>query len=531
MDHTASDTSSPYPVKDFRFRVVILCLCICCFIASLDTIILSSTLPAIAASLQATTTDAYWCSASFLFAQSVVQLIYAVVARALNRRTCMLAALGFFGFASILCATARNIQWLVAARTIQGVGTGGTNALVQLILTDIAPLAERPKYTGLVTLFSALGLVIGGLCGAAIVQHTTWPLVFWINLPICVPTMVGFAWCLDAPPRQSSVWTAIKKTDWGGGIIVTGSLAGILFALNSGNAVYPWTSGRILSPLICGGVGLLGFVAYERFVAKENAILPGRLFSNVTAVSAYILALLHSIILWTATYYFFLYLTFCSHSYLGAAILMLPATLTFPPSAAIAGHIIGRTLKYQIANIIGFSFLVGGLSGLANLDEFSSVGLQIGLLLIVGTGFGIPFISKVFMAQTAVAEDDQYMATAIVSTVTSVGECFGVAISSTTFQNRWNALLEKKLKQTVLSVVIKGSDAERSTALLATLDKETATFYRHIAMQSFQTVWIVMGSLAGVALILSLFIRDPKTKEATATETSVEAIILDNEKS
>lgn len=210
---------------------------------------------------------------------------------------------------------------------------------------------------------------------------------------------------------------------------------------------------------------------------------------------------------------------------------MLPATLTFPPSAAIAGHIIGRTLKYQIANIIGFSFLVGGLSGLANLDEFSSVGLQIGLLLIVGTGFGIPFISKVFMAQTAVAEDDQYMATAIVSTVTSVGECFGVAISSTTFQNRWNALLEKKLKQTVLSVVIKGSDAERSTALLATLDKETATFYRHIAMQSFQTVWIVMGSLAGVALILSLFIRDPKTKEATATETSVEAIILDNEKS
>lgn len=118
MEHTASDAPSPYPVKDFRFRVVILCLCICCFIASLDTIILSSTLPAIAASLQATTTDAYWCSASFLFAQSVVQLIYAVVARALNRRTCMLAALGFFGFASILCATARNIQWLIAARTV-----------------------------------------------------------------------------------------------------------------------------------------------------------------------------------------------------------------------------------------------------------------------------------------------------------------------------------------------------------------------------------------------------------------------------
>ncbi|KAL7930181.1 major facilitator superfamily domain-containing protein [Trichoderma chlorosporum] len=413
---------------------------------------------------------------------------------------------------------------------IQGVGTGGTNALVQLILTDIAPLAERPKYTGIVTLFSALGLVIGGLCGAAIVQHTSWPLVFWINLPICVPVMVGFAWCLDAPPRQSSVWTAIKKTDWGGGVIVTGSLAGILFALNSGNAVYPWTSGRILSPLICGSVGLVAFVAYERFVAKENAILPGRLFSNVTAVAAYIMALLHSIILWTATYYFFLYLTFCSHSYLGAAILMLAATLTFPPSAAIAGHIIGRTLKYRLANIIGFAFLVGGLSGSANLNESSFVGLQVGLLLIMGTGFGIPFITKVFMAQTAVAQRDQYMATAIVSTVTSVGECFGVVISSTTFQNKWDTLLKEELKHTALTILIKGSDAERSTALIATLDKETADFYQRIAMKSFQTVWIVMGSLAGAALILSLFIRDPRSKEIIHTDLSAEAIVLDEEK-
>ncbi|KAL7942084.1 major facilitator superfamily domain-containing protein [Trichoderma barbatum] len=300
----------------------------------------------------------------------------------------------------------------MAYRRADRVGTGGMNALVQLILTDIAPLAERPKYTGIVTLFSAFGLVIGGLCGAAIVQHTTWPLVFWINLPICVPVL----------------------------------------------------------------------------------------------------------------------LTFCSHSYLGAAVLMLPATLTFPPAAAITGHIIGRTLKYQLANIIGFAFLAGGLSGLANLNESSSAGLQVGLLLIMGTGFGIPFISKVFMAQTAVAEDDQYMATAIVATVTSVGECFGVAISSTTFQNKWDALLEKEMKRTALKLVIKGSDAERSASLITTMDKATASFYQHIAMKSFQTVWIVLGSLAGVALILSLFIRDPRPKETAPTESSVEAIILDKEK-
>jgi len=57
---------------------------------------------------------------------------------------------------------------------MQGVGTGGINALVQLILYDIAPLAERPKYTGIITVFAAAALVSGGLCGAAIVESASW---------------------------------------------------------------------------------------------------------------------------------------------------------------------------------------------------------------------------------------------------------------------------------------------------------------------------------------------------------------------
>lgn len=112
------DARASYPAKNLSFHVVTVCLCICCFVSALDTIILSSTLPAIAASLQATTANAYWCSSAFLFAQSVVQLIYAVFARAFDRRTCMLVALTVFTFASILCATARDIHWLIAARTV-----------------------------------------------------------------------------------------------------------------------------------------------------------------------------------------------------------------------------------------------------------------------------------------------------------------------------------------------------------------------------------------------------------------------------
>jgi MFS family permease len=57
---------------------------------------------------------------------------------------------------------------------MQGLGTGGINALMQLILLETTPIEERPKYTGIITVFAAAGLLSGGLCGAAIVQHASW---------------------------------------------------------------------------------------------------------------------------------------------------------------------------------------------------------------------------------------------------------------------------------------------------------------------------------------------------------------------
>lgn len=118
--YASSETLLPsiYPPKGFSFNVVVASLCICGFVSALDTIVLASTLPAIATDLQAATVDAYWCSSAYLFSQSVVQLVFASFAQAFDRRVCMLAALAIFTVASVLCATARDVQWLIAGRAV-----------------------------------------------------------------------------------------------------------------------------------------------------------------------------------------------------------------------------------------------------------------------------------------------------------------------------------------------------------------------------------------------------------------------------
>lgn len=153
----------------------------------------------------------------------------------------------------------------------------------------------------------------GSLLGAVIVQNATWRIIWWINLPLCIPPLLGFAFCLKIPKKDGAEtlsWGQVmRRMDWGGLVLVTASLGGILFALNSGNTVYPWASTPILVPLVCGCAGLVVFAVYEGKVAKSRALLPSQLFSNLTAVSGYLMTIIHSMLVWTITCYFFLYVS------------------------------------------------------------------------------------------------------------------------------------------------------------------------------------------------------------------------------
>lgn len=73
----------------------------------------------------------------------------------------MISAISLFLFGSILCATANNMGWLVAARVVQGLGGGGCLTLVTVIISDITTLRERPKYLAMGAFAWALGTNIG----------------------------------------------------------------------------------------------------------------------------------------------------------------------------------------------------------------------------------------------------------------------------------------------------------------------------------------------------------------------------------
>lgn len=105
---------------------------------------------AIITDLSGDTTQGFWVGTSYLLANAVAMPTIAAISDIFGRPICLLAALLFFSFGSLLCCLAHEVPLLLVGRSFQGVGGGGIYVLCLVIFTDIVPLRYRPKWYGTV---------------------------------------------------------------------------------------------------------------------------------------------------------------------------------------------------------------------------------------------------------------------------------------------------------------------------------------------------------------------------------------------
>ena len=115
---TNSGHSLASPKRDAKFWLAWLSLCFCILIAAMDSLIIASALPAIASEIGGTSNEAFWCATGFLLAQTVMMPLYGSLSDIFGRKVLILTALTIFLIASILCAEAQSMPWLVGSRVV-----------------------------------------------------------------------------------------------------------------------------------------------------------------------------------------------------------------------------------------------------------------------------------------------------------------------------------------------------------------------------------------------------------------------------
>jgi DHA1 family bicyclomycin/chloramphenicol resistance-like MFS transporter len=118
---------------------------------------------------------------AFILPMSLTQLVYGPLSDIVGRKPPVYVGLTLFGLASIGCALAPNIEWLVAFRLLQGIGAGAGIVIPRAVVRDLHTGPEAVRLMSLLMLVFSVSPILAPLGGSLIVRWVSWRGIFWFT--------------------------------------------------------------------------------------------------------------------------------------------------------------------------------------------------------------------------------------------------------------------------------------------------------------------------------------------------------------
>ncbi|KAH6657440.1 major facilitator superfamily domain-containing protein [Truncatella angustata] len=414
---------------------------------------------------------------------------------------------------------------LVAGRTVQGLGGGGVMMLMEVIVSDLLPQRERAQYLGIVLSTGSLAVLIGPIIGGAFGTEATWRWCFYISVPIGGIGFILAAAFLRLKTPQHDTWTkAIARIDFLGNFLFIASTCSMLVGLIMGGQLYPWSSARVVVPIVLGGIGWLVFAGQQVSPFCKEPIMPPRLFSNRTAVTGFINNFISCMLLeWTVYYLPFYFQTLKGSSQLFSSVQVLPFNVFLVPSAIINGGIMAKTGNYKFLHWAGFAFFALASGLFSSMDETTSTVKWVFWQFFGAYGLGSLIMSILPAIQSSLPEADVASSTGVHAFLRSFGFVWGFTIPSLIVNNQVNRNLYLITDPEVQEAVAGGGAfSEAYSPLLNSLTGETKTQVLRLYTVSLQTVWYAALAFSLLGFLLVFVEKQLKLRESLQTEFGLE---------
>ncbi len=241
-----------------RKRIITLIVASALFMQNLDSTVLGTALAEISDSLGVDAVHLHMTMTGYLLSLAVFMPVSGWLADRFGARTVFCLAVAIFTLASVACAFASSLAWLVSARVVQGVGGAMMMPVARLALLRAVPKSEFVNAMAWVAVPALIGPVIGPPVGGFIVAYWSWPWIFWINVPIGI---LGIALALRTMDNDRD--EDVPPFDIVGFLLVGVAFSGLIFGLEAvGGAILPrWAS---LLALLAGAAAFAAYVAHAR---------------------------------------------------------------------------------------------------------------------------------------------------------------------------------------------------------------------------------------------------------------------------
>ncbi len=510
-------------------RVIITITAILCTLLEIvDTTIVNVAVNDMRGTLGATLTEVGWVITAYAIGNVIIVPMTSWLSQQFGRRNYFAASVILFTICSFLCGNATGIWELVAFRFLQGIGGGALLVTSQTIITESYPPEKRSMAQAIYGLGVIIGPTLGPPLGGYIVEHFSWPYIFYINIPLgVIATLLTLQFVRSPKYGEKS---ATRDIDWLGIGLLAVTVGSLQYVLEKGQDDDWFNSSAIIYLCVTAVLGLYFFIWRElRF---RNPIVELRVLKNSNLRVGTILSFIMGFGLYGSTFIIPLY----TQSILGwtaqqAGMLMVPAALTTAFMMPIIGNLLqkGVPQQYLVAGgMIGFSiFTFWGyfiLTPDTDSDNF------FWMLIVRGIALGMLFIPITALSLSTLKGQQIGQGAAFTGMMRQLGGSFGVALI-TTFMSRQNVVhrsslvskldinnpaVQQRIQGMQHNFMNKGMASD--VALKSSYSAMDHIVTKQAAVLSYMDVFFYLGIMFLICVPFVLMVKGNKRKKADLSE-------------
>lgn len=360
------------------------------FMILVDSTIVSVANPKIMEGLNTDINSVIWVTSAYLLAYAVPLLVTGRLGDKYGPKNLYLIGLTVFTLASLWCGFSNDINTLIIARVVQGLGAAMMTPQTMAIITRIFAPDKRGPAMGLWGATAGVAMLVGPIAGGLLVDGAGWEWIFFVNVPIGIVAFV-LAWRL-----VPSLKTHDHKFDLLGVALSAIGLFLLVFGIQEGEK-YNW--GTIAGPIsvwsmiVTGLVFLVLFVIWQA-INKGEPLIPLALFKvrNFSLANIAITGMGFSVTAMSLPLFFY-YQLVRGMTPTQSALMMVPMAVFSLILAPVVGKLVDRVNPRYVA-FVGFILMAASLlwtSSLMSPDtEIWKFLLPSGLLGIASSGIWAP---------------------------------------------------------------------------------------------------------------------------------------------
>ncbi len=403
-----------------RRPLVLAAMMLAMFMSAVEATIVATAMPTIVADLGGFHLFS-WVFAIFLLTQAVTIPVYGKLADMRGRKPVFYVGATIFLIGSTLCGFAHSMQQLIVLRAIQGVGAGAVQPVATTIVGDIYTPEERAKIQGYLASVWGISSVVGPALGAFFAEKLSWSLVFWVNIPIGIASMIMLGAYL-----HENVEHRAHRVDYLGSALLMGSVTLLMLALIQGQDLLQSSPQALYALVAVGGAGAVAFLWHERRAAEP--ILPFSLWKDRVIAVGNGGAFVTGALMMGITSFLPMYVQgVLARSAMVAGFTLAMMSIGWPISSTIAGRLMLRT-SYRFTAMIGGVLLLCGTALLMSMSPARGVLWAAAASFVTGSGLGYCATTFLVSIQTAVPWKQRGVATSSNMFMRIVGQAVGTAL-------------------------------------------------------------------------------------------------------